>query len=141
MNKNPGQNITTNVVSNSGSVQITAAGRDAYISSNQSASGDEVQITDKEALTLIDSILNLIKESNLPEKPLENAKLNTKLSKLEADSSEPKKNIIADNLKNAIELIKGLSETTDEAKTLIQKLRDPVIKLAGWLGIAFATLL
>jgi hypothetical protein len=129
------QNITQSIGNNTGSVQAVVAGQDAY--ATQQTSQTSVGAIDKgQAVELLNQILFLIQSANLPPDIAEEAKSYANLAKKEAEKNEPNKARIVGNLEGATDLLKKMSNTTDAVKDLISKLKDPIIKLAGWLGIA-----
>jgi hypothetical protein len=59
----------------------------------------------------------------------------TQMALKEAAKDTPKLSLVVGNLEGATSLIHQLGNTTDAANALIAKLKDPLMKLAGWLVV------
>jgi len=135
MSEASSQKVSQNLGTNAGAVQGVAAGRDAY--ADQTAIQETTQRVSKdEAVNLLEQIEVLLKSANLPSK-LEDGTLSyVQAAQGEARKEEPRKQLVTGNLEGAIELLKNASGAVDSAKELLGKLKEPVKKLAHWLGVA-----
>jgi hypothetical protein len=134
MQSNSSQSINQNIHTNTGNIQGLAAGRDANAS--QGDSQENKEITQWEAVELLQHIEKLIKAAALPS-PLEiQASEYIQAATKEAKKEPPKKGIITGNLEGAIELLKNVNSTVGSVEELIHRLQEPVKKLAYWLGVA-----
>lgn len=130
------QSISMNIGSNSGAVQAVNAGRDAVVSQALGAGSATAELSQAEAVALLDEILGLIRAAGLPEADQKKVEMYAELAKGEASGAEPNKKMVIGNLEGATGLLKRLGETATAGKALVEQLRGPVSKLAGWLGVA-----
>ena len=131
---NPSPTISQTIGTNTGIAQ--AAGQDAHATQQitQVAGG----ITKDDAIALLREIETLIQTANLPPDVTAEAVDYTQMALKEAAKDTPKPSLVVGNLEGATSLIHRLGNTTDAANALIAKLKDPLMKLAGWLGVAAA---
>ena len=94
------------------------------------------QITTKEAIELIKQIEQLIKDSDLPESPKQEAIQYLRSAKKDAQEKEPDKDFIAKNLQRSTKIIKAASNTLEAGKGLWEKIEPIFGKLRIWLGVA-----
>ncbi|EKU96928.1 putative low-complexity protein [Leptolyngbya sp. PCC 7375] len=120
--------------SSSAPMQAVSSGRDTH--ANQQNSSESETLSQDDVISLINHIYELFQHTNLPIEIAEAAESYAKLAKIESEKDVPNKRRIVGNLEGAIELVQNLDTVTDETKGLIEKLREPVTKLATWLGIA-----
>jgi hypothetical protein len=123
------------VGSNSGAMAAVNAGRDATVTQSVGATAEE-SLSQEEVGALLAEVLKLIQAADLPESEKEEAEMYAKLAKKEAEKKEPDKKRIIGNLEGATGLLKRLGETAEAGKKLVDQLKGPVAKLAGWLGLA-----
>lgn len=135
------QSLSVQIGNNSGSIQSVASGGDSYVTHQHSQGDKSENLSQEDVIGLLNNIVAIIRESGLPAKDAQRAEMYVELSKSEAASEQPNKEQIYGNLKGAIELLKNLGTTIDESSSIIAKLKDPVIKLSGWLGLALFSLL
>jgi hypothetical protein len=129
------QGISMTVGSNSGAMAAVNAGRDATVTQSVGATAEE-SLSQEEVGALLAEVLKLIQAADLPESEKEEAEMYAKLAKKEAEKKEPDKKRIIGNLEGATGLLKRLGETAEAGKKLVDQLKGPVAKLAGWLGLA-----
>ena len=129
------QSISISAGSNSGSIQAVNAGRDAVVSQAM-GQGEAEEISQADAVALLEQVVALIRAAELPESEKEEAEMYAKLAKKEAGKEEPDKKRIIGNLEGATGLLKRLSGTAEAGKKLVEQLKGPIATLAGWLGVA-----
>lgn len=130
------QNVTQTVGTNTGAMQGVAAGRDANAVQQTTQGTPAEEISQDEAVKLIEEIGALLEKADLPPEAKEEMADYTKMAQKEAKKPEPRKNLITGNLEAATSILTHLSKTTDAAKETVNKLKPIFQKLAPWLGIA-----
>lgn len=137
---NSSQNVSLGNVSNT-QVAVGSGHKvdQQQVQTNIDTSAEE--ITQDQAIELLTQIEQLIESANLPSDVVEEATDYTRMARKEAQKTEPRKERITNNLEAATSLVQDLNKTTDAVKDLVGKLKDPVIKLSGWLGVAAAKFL
>ncbi|MDB9513035.1 hypothetical protein PN499_17735 [Kamptonema animale CS-326] len=130
--------------SNTGAMQAGVAGGNANVlagdgneiqQTNQVAPAEK-EITQDEAIALLEQIEALLQTADLPDEKKKKANNLLAVVKDEAKEVNPDKDSIKTNLKKVAESIKTTSETVEATQGLWKTFTPIFVKLAPWIGVA-----
>lgn len=130
--------------SNTGAMQAGVAGGNAnvlagdgnVIQQTDQVAPAEKEITQDEAITLLEQIEALLQTADLPDEKKKKANNLLAVVKDEAKEANPDKDSIKANLKKVAESIKTTSETVEATQGLWKTFTPIFVKLAPWIGVA-----
>lgn len=123
-----------------------AGGMQAAIgNNNQQVIGAETSATSTtpsqmEVFELLTKIEHILQETNLPEATVRKTAKYLEAAKIEAEESEPDKQLISKNLERVTKNIEEVDKTVDASKRILDKVIPLVNRIAIWIGVAIGSL-
>ncbi|NES69677.1 MAG: hypothetical protein F6K24_32920, partial [Okeania sp. SIO2D1] len=111
-------------------------GDNSQVTQNQGTPSTEEPLTKEQIIQLLAELENLVKEAEIPEETKEEAAMYLGAAKKATQKEEPKKNTILTNLESVAETLETAGKTVDAGKSLWDKAKPIILKVAGWLGAA-----
>ncbi|KYC42706.1 hypothetical protein WA1_15305 [Scytonema hofmannii PCC 7110] len=97
---------------------------------------DERKLTKDEVINLLAELEYLVQETEIPKQLKEDVIENLTNTKKALSKAEPQKKVANGNLDTMTETLEKASKTVDACKTLWDKAKPIVVKVASWLGTA-----
>jgi transcription initiation factor IIF auxiliary subunit len=139
VSNNPGGISQSNSGSMAGGMQA-AIGNYNKQGMNAETSSDSNTPTQAEVVELLAQIERIIQDAELPEVATSKATKYIEAAKIEAEESEPDKQLISKNLERVTKNLEEVDKTVDTSKRIFEKVVPLVMRISSWLGMAIGSL-
>ncbi|NEP76453.1 hypothetical protein [Okeania sp. SIO2G5] len=135
MTKRPGSITQSNSGSMSGGLQAAIGSNNSQVM-NSTGSTKSNELSQAEAVEVLEQIKVLISNSVIPEVAKGKAATYVEAAKIEAEEANPDKQLISRNLERVTKNLEEVDKTVDAGKSILSKIIPLTLKLATWLGAA-----
>lgn len=139
MSSNPGGISQSNSGSMAGGMQAAVGNYNNQAMSTEASTTSSTP-TQAEVIGLLAQIEQLIRNAELPESVQEKTTKYLETAKIEAEETEPDKQLIAKNLERVTKNLEEVDKTVDTSKRIFEKVVPLVTKITSWLGMAVGSL-
>jgi hypothetical protein len=139
VSNNPGGISQSNSGSMAGGMQAAIGRYNTQAMSAETSSASNIP-TQTEVVELLVQIERIIRDAELPEVATSKATKYIEAAKVEAEESEPDKQLISKNLERVTKNLEEVDKTVDTSKRIFDKVVPLVMRIASWLGIAIGSL-
>lgn len=101
---------------------------------NSTGSTKSNELSQAEAVEILEQIKVLINNSLIPEMAKGKAATYVEAAKIEAEEENPDKQLISRNLERVTKNLEEVDKTVDAGKSILSKVIPLTLKLAAWLG-------
>ncbi|NET66455.1 MAG: hypothetical protein F6K63_19520 [Moorea sp. SIO1G6] len=114
-------------------------GDNSQINQGQGTASTEEPLTKEQVIELLVELDKLVRGAELPEDIKEKATMYLGAAKKATEEEEPKKELALANLETVAETLETASGKVDAGKTLWDKAKPILLKVADWFGAAAAS--
>ena len=135
MSNNPG-GITQSSSGSMGGGMQAAIGNDNKQVMSAETSSDSNSPTQAEVVELLAQIERIIRDAELPEVAISKAIKYIEAAKIEAEESEPDKQLISKNLERVTKNLEEVDKTVDASNRIFEKVVPLMMRIGSWIGMA-----
>ena len=139
MSNNPGGISQSNSGAMVGGMQAAIGNHNKQVMRAETSSALDVP-TQAEVVKLLAQIERIIRDAELPEVATSKVTKYIEAAKIEAEESEPDKQLISKNLERVTKNLEEVDKTVDTSKRIFEKVVPLVIRISSWLGMAIGSL-
>lgn len=139
VSNNPGGISQSNSGSMTGGMQAAIGNYNKQRMNAETSSASNTP-TQAEVVELLAQIERIIQDAELPEVATNKATKYIEVAKIEAEESEPDKQLISKNLERVTKKLEEVDKTVDTSKRIFEKVVPLVMRISSWIDMAIGSL-